>query len=64
MTEEQKDTQVTDEDLERQKGEPLPDREAMSVVWIEPDPLPGEGTDTTGDPIKGLPPKAPDPPNF
>ena len=40
------------EELEAQSGEALPDREAMSVVWIEPDvPLPEGGE---GGP-KGLP---------
>ncbi len=31
---------LTEEELESQTGEALPDREAMSVVWIEPDVLP------------------------
>jgi hypothetical protein len=62
---EQKPAEVTPEELEKQNGEPLPDREAMSLVWIEPDVLPGEGTDTTGDPpVKDLPSKELPPPNW
>jgi hypothetical protein len=34
------DKGLTKEELEQQSAEPLPDREAMSVVWIEPDPMP------------------------
>ncbi len=37
---------LSEEELEAQSGEALPDREAMSVVWIEPtDPLP-QGDET------------------
>jgi hypothetical protein len=43
---------LSPEELEAQNAQPLPDREAMSVVWIEPtDP-----TDPPHDPsIKGIP---------
>jgi hypothetical protein len=44
---------LSEEELQSQSGEALPDREAMSVVWIEPDmPLP-EGSDTGGATVDG-----------
>jgi hypothetical protein len=36
MTEERKEEGLTPEELERENGEPLPDREQMSVIKAEP----------------------------
>jgi hypothetical protein len=48
---------LSEEELESQSGEALPDREAMSVVWIEPEVVPpGEAdmpVDNAGGPLKG-----------
>jgi hypothetical protein len=40
MSEESEQRGLSEEELASQSGEALPDREAMSVVWIEPDVLP------------------------
>jgi hypothetical protein len=64
MADETNDDVLTDEELEAQNAEALPDREAMSVVWIEPELLPTEGkeishdhglagTDETNEPLRG-----------
>ncbi len=43
---------LSPEELEAQNAQPLPDREAMSVVWIEPTDPPLEGpTDIKGYPV-------------
>lgn len=48
MSEEiQQGDELTQDELEQQTGEPLPDREAMSVVWIEPEPIPPVADDGT-----------------
>jgi hypothetical protein len=41
-----KDAELTPEELARQKGESLPDREVMSTISVEPQPVVGdEGVD-------------------
>lgn len=40
MAKREKSAEVTNTELERQEGKPLPDREAMSLVVPGPDPIP------------------------
>ena len=55
MADETKQEDLSPEELEAQNAEPLPDREAMSVVWIEPtdpiDPAHNPPTDIKGYPV-------------
>jgi hypothetical protein len=45
---------LSEDELEASTGEALPDREAMSVVWLEPDPMPPEHTvEGEQQPLKG-----------
>jgi hypothetical protein len=57
MAKERKPEEMTEEEIEQASGEPLPDREAMSVIRaVEPLPLPvfpndpGQGIYTTDPP--------------
>jgi hypothetical protein len=57
MTEKRRPEQMTEEELEQAQGEPLPDREAMSVIRGPVDyPLPD---DIHPDPPKGVIPLDP-----
>jgi hypothetical protein len=50
MTDEKKTESLTDEELERQEGEQVPDREVMSVISPTPDrPLPLDQPPADGD---------------
>jgi hypothetical protein len=40
MTDEERNNELTDEELERQEGEPLPERTQMSLMHPGPGPLP------------------------
>ena len=44
---------LSTEELDSQTGEALPDREAMSVVWIEPEGVPVDPVDPGVEPDKG-----------
>ncbi len=49
MTDEDRTEQ---DDLESQDGQPLPDREVMSIITPEPQPLPASEADEQG-PLRG-----------
>jgi len=52
-----KSAELTPEEVERQKGEALPDREVMSTVSVEPQPVVGDDPLFAFDPIpKQIPP--------
>jgi hypothetical protein len=40
MTDDERNNELTDEELERQEGEPLPERTQMSLMHPGPGPLP------------------------
>ena len=44
---------LTEEELAAQQGEPLPNREVMSVITSEPQPLPATGDDIHIHPVEG-----------
>jgi len=57
MTKKRKE--LTDEELERQEGEPLPERTQMSVLYPGPAQLWPDGVEVSGDPM--LPSPTPGP---
>jgi hypothetical protein len=53
------EAEVSEDELERQQGEPLPDREAMSIIQPEPIPLPWPVDDTATDTSPATPKDSP-----
>jgi hypothetical protein len=50
MTDEDRTEQ---DDLESQEGQPLPDREVMSIITPEPQPLPAAESGASNEPLRG-----------
>jgi hypothetical protein len=62
MAKERKPEELTEEELEQTNGEPLPDREALSVIHGGVEPLPSEIYPIEPDPPKGVTPLDDPPP--
>ena len=52
MTEKEQQDELTEEELERENGEPLPDREVMSTIDFNPGPPPLDPTIPYDPPIE------------
>ena len=55
MTDRREPKPLSDEELARENGVPLPDREAMSLMTPTPDPLPAAVEMPTDPPAQGPP---------